>query len=282
MLVIDHRIYLGTNTMTRKINNVKIYSNDNTESNDTLLKLKRVLAKNNFIISDTDYDIAIAIGGDGSFLRMVKSENYNSNLIYVGINAGTLGFLQEIKISDIDYFIECLNENKYLLDKVGVQETSIYTSDNEYLYCSLNEIVIREKDLNTVFLNISINDNILEKYVGDGILIATSVGSTAYNLSFGGSIVNNTLHTLQITPIAPLNSKAYRSLLNSIIIPEKTAIKIIPVNNKVDLLLSIDGENKIMNNVKYIDTKVDDKRLQFLRLENYSFWEKVNDKFLSN
>jgi NAD+ kinase len=266
----------------RKINRIKICHNENSRTTKVLGELKTILEDNNFTIVDNDADLVIAIGGDGSFLRMIKNENYNSDLIYVGINAGTLGFLQEIKIDDIDNFVECLNNNNYRIDEVGVQKTTIHAKDGDKVFYSLNEIVIRESELNTVFLSVSVNDKVLEKYVGDGLLIATSVGSTAYNLSFGGSIVYNSLHTLQITPIAPLNNKAYRNLHNSIVVPEKAPIKIEPINNKDSLLLSIDGENKKIDNIEYIDTKVDDKHLRFLRLEDYCFWEKINDKFLSN
>jgi NAD+ kinase len=246
-----------------------------------LSKLKKILHENKFDIVNENPDLVIAIGGDGAFLRMVKSENYNSDVIYVGINAGTLGFFQEIRIDAIESFIEALNNNCYQIEEVGVQETVIY-ADSEYAYNSINEIVIRERDLNTAFLGVYINGNKLENFVGDGLLIATSAGSTAYNLSFGGSIIYNTLHTLQITPVAPLNSRAYRNLLNSVITPEKASIRIIPGNDRNNILISVDGDNKIIDKVKYIDTKVDNKRLKFLRLESYNFWETVNDKFLSN
>ena len=112
-------------------------------------------------------------------------------------------------------------------------------------------------------------------------MIATSVGSTAYNLSFGGSIVFNSFHTLQITPVAPLNNKSYRNLLNSLIIPENIVIEIIPETTKADLLLHIDGNNTIYHEVKSIKTVVNEKRIKCLRLENYNFFEKVNDKLLS-
>jgi NAD+ kinase len=266
----------------RKINNIKLYCNENVKSNEVLIDLKKLLEKNDFNIVTEKADLVIAIGGDGAFLRMVKSEQYDSNLIYVGINAGTLGFLQEIKKSDIANFISCLNDNSYRIEEVGVQETDVYTDNNKEVYYSLNEIVIREKDLNTAYFKVSIKNNLLENYVGDGLLIATSVGSTAYNLSFGGSIVYNTFHTLQITPIAPLNSKAYRNLMNSVIVPEKDEIRIAPINNRSNLLLSIDGDNKVFDNVKYIDTKVDSKRLRVLRLNSYNYWEKVNEKFLAD
>lgn len=266
--------------MNRTINKVKIFANDNAISNEVSAKLKAILLANNFELVEKDPDLSIAIGGDGSCLRMVKSCEFNSNTYYVGVNSGTLGFLQEVKISDIDSFVEDLNNNKYRIEEVGIQETEIATDDQIYRYYTLNEIVIREKDLNTVILELRINNACLERYIGDGILIATSIGSTAYNLSFGGSIVVNKLHTLQITPIAPLNNKAYRNLLNSVVLPEDTEIEIVPI--KRDLLVSIDGENIVFNNVKYIKTDVKNKRIKFLRLEHYDFYEKINEKFLAN
>lgn len=266
----------------RRINKVKIYNNDNEKSKEVLYKLKDILVRNNYQIVEKDPDIVIAIGGDGAFLRMIKSEKYNRNYYYVGINVGSLGFLQEVKVKDLEYFVDCLNKNSYKINKVGVQKTIVVTKDNTSNFYSLNEIVLREKDLNTLHLKVAIKNKFLEKYVGDGLLIATSVGSTAYNLSFGGSIVSDAFHTLQITPIAPLNNNIYRNLLNPIIIPERYKIKLEPIDNKTSLLISIDGENKIFRNIEYVETKVDNERLKFLRFSNYCFWEKVNEKFLTN
>lgn len=266
----------------RKINKVKIYCNQNKKSNSVFLKLKEMLLKNNFKIVEKYADLAIAIGGDGAFLRLVKQEKYNSRLIYIGINSGTLGFLQEVRINEIKELIKALNNDNYSIEEVSVQETKITTDTSHYTYYSLNEIVIRDRNLNTTNLKILIGNSTLEEYVGDGILISTSVGSTAYNLSFGGSIIYNTLHTLQITPVAPLNSKAYRTLLNSIVIPEKVSIKVIPKKDKRNLLICIDGENKIIDNIKFVKTKVDSKRLKFMRFKKYNYWEKVNEKFLTD
>jgi NAD+ kinase len=265
----------------KKIKNIKIYTNDNKKSKEVLDKLTNTLLLNNYNIVEENPDIVIAIGGDGSFLRMIKEEEYNSDYYYVGINAGTLGFLQEVKIEDIDSFIKCLNEGTYKIDEIGIQETKVVTEKEELSFYSLNEIVIREKDLNTLHLKVYIKDNLLENYVGDGILIATSIGSTAYNLSYGGSIIYDTFHTLQITPIAPLNNSAYRNLLNPVIIPDKDQIKVIPDYNSTNLLISIDGENKVFKKVKYLETKVDSKRIKMLRFGNYNYWQKINDKFLS-
>ena len=263
----------------RKINKIRIIANDNEQSNEAKeLLIKKLLFKK-FIISDETPDLVIAIGGDGSCLRSIKAMKFDSNVLYVGVNTGTLGFLQEVKISDLDCFVDLLDNGGYSIDEIGIQETEIETANENTHFYSLNEIVIREQNLNTVILEIKIDGAKLEKYIGDGILISTSIGSTAYNLSFGGSIVYNTLHTLQITPVAPLNNKAYRNLLNSIIIPENTEIVISPI--KDNLLVSIDGDNKSFNDVKSIKTYVKNKRIKFLRLKNYNFYEKLNEKFLS-
>ena len=261
-----------------KINKVKLFPNDNKKSKEIEEMLKKELLENNFEICDKDYELAIAIGGDGSFLRMLKQNNFNTDIYYIGVNTGTLGFLQEIKPDDINDFVKKLKEDNLKIEEIGIQETRINTKDSTSIFYSLNEIVIRDKELNTTKLNINVDNQLLEKFIGDGILISTSTGSTAYNLSYGGSIVYNTLHTLQITPVTPLNNKSYRSLLNSVIFPENKLIEVIPENE--DLIITIDGENKVYDNVVNIYTSVRDKKIKCLRNIDYDFSLKINEKFL--
>ena len=246
------------------IKKFRLFVNDNDKSREVADIVNSKLCEAGFKSVKKDYDLAIAIGGDGSFLRMVKATNFNSNVLYIGINAGTLGFAQEVSIEEIDKFVDELKNNKFKVDNIGVQETKVITDDSDSYFFSLNEIVIRQKELNTVVLDVKIDDVFLETAVGDGLLISTSFGSTAYNLSFGGSIVYNTFHTLQITPIAPLNNKSYRSLLNSVILPENKVISLLPQRNR-DLLITIDGENKYYENVIKVETVVDKKRINCLR-----------------
>lgn len=261
----------------KKIKSFKIFCNDNKKS-DNIANIVRTKLLDNGLIESDKYDMAIAIGGDGSFLRMMHDTNFNSEVIYAGINAGTLGFAQEVPIDRIDDFVKDIKIGNYKIDSIGIQKTKVVTKAGESNFNSLNEILVRDKDLKTVVLNIYIDNVFLENYHGDGILVATSFGSTAYNLSFGGSIIYNTFHTLQITPIAPLNNKAYRSLLNSVILPKEKIIKIVPENK--DLLLTIDGENHTFNNVSYIETTSKDKEIKCFRGMEYNFALKINEKFL--
>lgn len=257
----------------------RLFSNDNERAKVVEEKVRDKLVKNSFIEDKNNYDLAIAIGGDGSFLRMVKQTNFNSDVLYVGINAGTLGFAQEVSIDDIDDFIEELKNGSYKVDSIGVQKTKVIKEKSDSNFYSLNEIVIRQEDLNTILLDVYIEDSMLESFVGDGLLIATSFGSTAYNLSHGGSIVYNTFHTLQITPIAPLNNKSYRNLLNSVILPENKKVTLVPKRSK-DILITIDGENKVYKDALEVQTYVNDKRIKCLRRKDYNFSKKINEKFL--
>lgn len=264
----------------KKVENIKLFVN-NTEKS---LKLARIvdekLKNNGFNIVSENYDLALAIGGDGTFLRMVKENLFNSNVLYAGINSGTLGFAQEFEINEIDLFIEKLKKSEYIYEEIGIQEITIETKKESETFYSLNEVVIRDDELKTVELNTYINNVLLEEYVGDGLLISTSFGSTAYNLSFGGSIVYNTFHTLQITPVAPLNNKSYRSLINSVIIPANKEIKLIPKKKNTNLLLTIDGTNYNYSNVLSVSTTINDKVIKIIRKNDYNFIKKVNEKFL--
>lgn len=264
------------------IRNIKLFVNNNEESIRTGKLIKDKFIRNRFNIVDENFDLGIAVGGDGVFLRMIKDSNFNSVVYYVGVNSGTLGFLQEVKIDEIDKFISELENNDYKVEEIGIQETVINHGNGTSRFYSLNEIVIRDRNLKVVKLDISIDGDLLEKFIGDGILVASSSGSTAYNLSFGGSIVYNTFTSLQLTPIAPINSKVYRSLLNSVIIPDKRVISIVPEIDKRDLLVTIDGENNFYNDVDSIETKIDSKKIKCLRLSHYNFPQKINEKLLMN
>lgn len=259
---------------------VRLFVNDNETSKNVSKIVKEKLESANFQIVEDNYDLAIAIGGDGSFLRMIKSSNFNENCLYIGINAGTLGFAQEVNVEEIDKFILDLENNNYKIENIGIQEIEIKTPDTISKQLSLNEMVIRDLDLNTVNLKVLVEGMLLEDFVGDGLLLATSFGSTAYNLSFGGSIVYNTFHTLQLTPIAPLNNKSYRNLLNSIILPDNKEVVIKPFNRTKNLLITVDGDNNFYKNVDYVSSKVSGREIQILRMKEYNFIKKINDKFL--
>ena len=93
-------------------------------------------------------------------------------------------------------FVKRLNINDFREEHISIQKTKIITEDEVYTFSSLNEITIRAKDFNVLKMDVFIDNSLLEHFTGDGILASTATGSTAYNMSFGGSIVYNSLNTL--------------------------------------------------------------------------------------
>lgn len=268
--------------MGRRISKVRLFVNDNEKSRIVAKDLELELLKYGFkIVSKGSYDLAISVGGDGSFLRMVKETKFNQNIYYIGVNSGTLGFLQEIDIKDTIDFVKRLNSDEYKIEEISVQETKVITEDKIYNYDSLNEIVVRNKDFNVLKVPVYVDDELLENFSGDGILISTSTGSTAYNLSFGGSIVYNTLSTLTITPIAPLNNKVFKILLNSVIVPGNKVITLVPKKEYNEMFIQVDGVNKLFDNVIKVETKIDGKSIKCLRMNDFHFIKVINNKILT-
>ena len=262
------------------IQNIRLFINKNDQSIEEAESVKEKLINNGFnVVSEDTFELGIAIGGDGAFLRMVHETNFDFDKYYVGINTGHLGFLQDIKPDEVDKFIMELKNKDYTIDDIGIQETTISHINGISKFYSLNEITVREQKLDLLSMDLYIDDEFLENYKGDGIMIATSIGSTAYNLSYGGSIVYPSFSTLQITPMAPLNSIAYRSLVNSVIIPENKVVKIEP--KKPNIILTIDGENNYFEGVTTINSSIGNKTIKILRFKHYSFPRKINEKFLS-
>ena len=114
----------------RKINKIKLFSNHTERSDSILDELVGLIKLYDFELVDEGFDLAIAIGGDGAFLRMVKDTNFDSSVYYIGINTGTLGFLQEIRPNNLRSFIEALNNDDFKVDNIGVLETKVSTDDS--------------------------------------------------------------------------------------------------------------------------------------------------------
>ena len=264
----------------RKINKIKLFVNDNEKSQIVAKDLELELKKYGFKIVDKDFELGISIGGDESFLRMVKNTKFDSDIYYIGINAGTLGFLQEIDICKCADFVKRLNSNNFKVENIYIEETKIITENEIYKFNSLNEVVVRNIDFSTLKMKVYVDNELLEDFSGDGLLISTSTGSTAYNMSLGGSIVYNTLNTLSITPIAPLNNKAYKTLVNSVIIPNDKKITLKPYKNFDDVFVSADGVQNKINDIIKIEVSIASDTIKCIRMNDFHFIKVINEKIL--
>ncbi len=266
----------------KKIKTVRLFSNHTKKSLLLEKKLRRLLPKYSLIEDLQNYDLGIAIGGDGAFLRMLKKSSFNRQALYVGINTGTLGFAQEILPKNVESFLERISKGDYYQEEVTLLSIEIKTPYSISHFEAYNEITVREKELRTASLDLIIEGEVLETFHGDGLLVSSSNGSTAYNLSLGGSIIYPSIEALEITPMAPLNSRSYRNILHSLIIPIELPITIKPQKERSDLLLSIDGENYRYQEVEEINVQVSKDAIKLVRLEENHFVRRIREKFLQD
>lgn len=261
-----------------------IRTNNMQASEDTALLLTEKLENEGFEVTKNftpEAELLISIGGDGSTLDAIHEYDFPAMPI-VGINTGHLGFFQEFHPEELDDFILNYKKGQYSIQTlVGVKATVTDGEGKEYFHTGLNEIVIKGSHTYSSHFNISIGDSFIEKFSGDGILIASPAGSTAYNYSVGGSIVDPRLKLLQVTPIAPMNTTAYRSFTSSILLPSELTLGVKPEYTKEDTTYIIsDGIETLYHNLKSITVGFSDKVIRLMRFENYDFWNKVKSKFL--
>ena len=229
---------------------------------------------------EIDTKLIISIGGDGSFLNTMHKFNF-PQIPVVALNTGHLGFFAEISPDTIDQFIEAYKNKEYFLQEVDLLEASIFTKESTIKVQAINEIVIKNIQSRTVHLDLKVDGIKIEHFSGDGMMISTPIGSTAYNYSAGGSIVDPKLNLLQLTPIAPMNTNAYRSFTSSIILPTTSVISISPEYDFEDsILIVIDGKQYKITQIEEVKIYKSKLSIKLLKINSYEFWTKVADKFL--
>ncbi len=262
---------------------INIIYNDNKMSIITANKLKEKLEAIGFKIAPTyDYnaELNICIGGDGAFLRAVHNYSF-PNIPFVGINTGHLGFFQELSPENLDRFIEAYLNRNYTIEEIYLVEAIICTRTSCIELIGINEIVIKGIESKVIHLDVSIADNYLERFSGDGLIISTPTGSTAYNYSAGGSIIFPTLKVLQMTPLSPITSKVYRSLTTSAIVHHDMIIKVNPeYRDENSILIVVDGIQHTYDNIIEVNLKLSDMTINKLALDPNYFWWNLKDKFI--
>ena len=262
---------------------ISIFTNETELSIDVKSALTRELINRGYTVMSEysrDAELLICVGGDGAFLETIHNCDFPETPI-VGVNTGHLGFFQEVLPEDIRKFIDDYESGDYTIQKLSTVMCVVTSSDgSQNKHTGLNEITVTGRKSYSVHFHISIGDKPIEKFSGDGILVATSAGSTAYNYSLGGSIVDPRLNLLQVTPLAPMNTTAYRSFTSSILLPSDLTLGVIPESSENRIYITNDGIETGYSDVKSIEVKTSDKYVNLIRFRDYDFWNKVKDKFL--
>ena len=155
-------------------------------------------------------DCAIVLGGDGTLLRAAR-DMVNYGIPLLGINLGTLGYLAEIESSNIEMALSQLMAGNFTREERMMLDGTVYSAPSVIQDVALNDIVIaRCGTLQMLKFNIYVNGRFLNGYSADGVIIATPTGSTGYNMSAGGPIVEPSANLIMLTPICPhtLNTRS--------------------------------------------------------------------------
>lgn len=145
-----------------------------------------------------EFDCAVVIGGDGTLIEVARAL-HGRNIPILGINMGTLGYLAEVEVNHIEEALDRLLAGEYAIEDRMMLEGDLTGEGRDV---ALNDIVVaRNGDLRLIHFKLYVNGELLNSYEADGIIISTPTGSTAYNLSAGGPIVEPTAAMIVITPI---------------------------------------------------------------------------------
>lgn len=221
------------------------------------------------------FDLAISMGGDGTFMKTV-SYIRNSGVPIMGINTGRLGFLANISKEEIEVTLEKVRLKEYefqLRSLLRVHTEEDYYGEDNF---ALNELTLHKKDTSSMItVHASLDNKYLNSYWADGLIVATPTGSTAYSLSCGGPIITPGCQVHILTPIAPHNLN-----VRPMVVPDHLPISLEVEGRDRTFLLSLDGNSKSIRQGEMIVIRKAEFMINVVRFEDNNFLDTIRRKML--
>jgi len=226
---------------------------------------------------DSSFDAMITVGGDGTILKAVTFVR-DLNIPILGINTGRLGFLATVQKTQIKEAIEALHQQNYQIKERELLSVKTNTSSDDFneLNFALNEVAINRKDSTSmIIINTFIDDEFLNSYWADGLIVATPTGSTGYSLSCGGPVITPSVKSLVVTPIAPHNLN-----VRPLVIPNNSKIKLQVSGRSDQFLVSLDS--RIITVEKHTEIYIETAsfKLKMIHLNPQTFLKTLREKLL--
>jgi NAD+ kinase len=260
--------------------NLAVYYNNKPSINDNAQKiideLKRIGLKVSIEKILPNTELVLALGGDGTFLRTAQVTK-NTKLPILAVRLGKLGFMAEIEKTEIIQTLELFKKKKFTLDTRALLEVTVKRKGRViHSDTVLNEVVLSRDGIARLFDIKIVTADGETNFRADGIIISSPTGSTAYNLSAGGPILNPQEEKYIITPICPhtihWQSLVIDNSLKTIIIPE--------AGNHVKLVSTYDGHEMVyLKPEDYLEIKKSNLAVSFLRFKAYNFKKLFQQKF---
>lgn len=223
-----------------------------------------------------DADAVICFGGDGTILHMAKAATRHG-LPILGVNIGTMGFMAEVESTELS-LLSKLATDDYSLDERMMLDVTVHRNRDIIFHdIGLNDAVITKGAIaRIVHLSVKCDNIQAMEFGGDGVIVSTPTGSTAYNISAGGPIVEPEANNIIVTPICAhdVASRGFVASDKRIITVEMTR------NARRNAFLSVDGGRAIKMNIGDVATiRKSDLKTKLIRLKDRSFYDVINMKF---
>jgi len=219
--------------------------------------------------------LIIVVGGDGTILRVAR-DLACWNVPVLGINLGQKGFLAEIEVEQMERFLQYIATGQYDFQERMMMETRLQRGDKELgNYLALNDLVISRGPFSRIIkIETYVNEDYMESYSGDGVIVSTPTGSTGYSLSAGGPIVNPSMELFVVTPICP------HSLYNrSLIINSDDIMKLKVDSRQVQVVLTVDGQVRFaLEDGDQVIVSRSMQKISMVCFHDYSFYRMLHQK----
>lgn len=242
-----------------------------------LCKVLPTPPKINDVIEGDDFSAAIALslGGDGTFLRTAQWVG-KKEIPILGINTGHLGYLADVRISDVGKCLECVFNGNHRIDSRTMIEVDCAETDVDGWPYALNEVAILKQDTSSMIdMEARIGDALLANYRGDGLIVSTPTGSTGYNLSVGGPILEHSAPVWAISPIA-----AHSLTMRPLVVSDDSVFTVTTHSRSDAYRLSLDGRSVSLA----AGTTVTMRRAPFvtkvIQSQDHHFSDTLRDKLL--
>lgn len=260
---------------------IALVNNQTPETLSVAAKFKEMCLKEEIEIVADAPDLVVSIGGDGTLLSAFhKYQKQLHHVRFVGIHTGHLGFYTDWRTYELPELIESLKKDKgesvsYPLLEVRVKYVD---EETETCYIALNEASLKKID-GTMVCDIYVKEDLFETFRGDGICVSTPTGSTGFSKSLGGAVIHPRTEAIQLTEMASVNNRIYRTLSSPMIIAKDEWIVVYP--DRTDrLILSVDHLTFPERAIEKIVYRIAKERVHFARYRHTHFWNRVEDAFI--
>ncbi len=217
-------------------------------------------------------DALVTLGGDGTLISVAR-RSFKYNIPVLGVYAGTFGFLADVNIEELDTFMDSFEKGNYRVDERSILEAKFTLNSKEITTYAFNDIVVtRHSVLNMIHVETLVDSKAFNTYYGDGVIVSTPTGSTAYNLSAGGPVLFPLTNVFSLTPICP-HSLTQRP----VVLPGEFSIEMKTPNEKA--LVIIDGQDKHeLEAGQSIHIKLATKKVKLIHKEEFNYFDVLKNK----